>query len=77
MPRIAENHPMKTLTDVLPDVDQLSEEDQAGLAAHLLANLRGAPLGPDDRELSRREAEIDAGTAEFISFDELRRAVGR
>ena len=77
VPNVAENHPMKTLTDVLPDVDQLSEEDQAGLAAHLLANLRGAPLGPDDKELARREAEIDAGTAEFITFDELRKAVGR
>jgi len=68
---------MKTLTDVLPDADQLSEEDQAGLAAHLLANLRRAPLGPDDKELARREAEIDAGKAEFITFDELRKAVGR
>jgi len=45
---------MKTLTEVLPDVDQLSEEEQAGLPAHLLANLRGAPLGPDDKELARR-----------------------
>jgi hypothetical protein len=68
---------MKTLTDLFPDVDQLSEEDQAGLAAHLLANLRGAPLGPDDEELARREAEIDAGTAEFLTHDELRKAVGR
>jgi hypothetical protein len=68
---------MKTLTDLLPDVDQLSEEDQAGLAARLLANLRGAPLGPDDEELARREAEIDAGTAEFLTHDELRKAVGR
>jgi hypothetical protein len=68
---------MKTLTDLLPDVDQLSEEDQAGLAAHLLANLRAAPLGPDDEELARREAEIDAGTAEFLTHDELRKAVGR
>jgi hypothetical protein len=68
---------MKTLTDLLPDVDQLSEEDQAGLAAHLLANLRGAPLGPDDEELARRESEIDAGTAEFLTHDELRKAVGR
>ena len=68
---------MKTLTDLVPDVDQLSEEDQAGLAAHLLANLRGAPLGPDDEELARREAEIDAGTAEFLTHDELRKAVGR
>ena len=68
---------MKTLTDLLPDVDQLSEEDHAGLAAHILAYLRGAPLGPDDEELTRREAEIDAGTAEFLTYDELRKAVGR
>lgn len=77
VPSIAETSIMKTLTEVLPDVDQLSEEEQAGLVAHLLANLRGAPLGPDDKELARREAEIDAGTAELITFDELRKAVGR
>ena len=68
---------MKTLIDVLPDVDQLCEEDRAGLAAHLLANLRGAPSGPDDAELARRDAEIDAGTAEFLTHDQLRKAVGR
>ncbi|MFC7335808.1 addiction module protein [Haloferula chungangensis] len=68
---------MKTLTEMLPDVDQLSEEDQAGLIAHLLSKLRGAPLGPDNEELARREAEVDAGTAEFISFDQLRKSVGR
>lgn len=68
---------MKTLTDVLPDVAQLSEEDQADLAAHILANLRHSPLGPDDEEVARREAEIDAGTAELMTFDELRKAVGR
>ena len=68
---------MKTLTDVLPVVDQLSEEDQAGLAVHLLANLRSAPQGPDDEEVARREAEIDAGTAELITHDELCKAVGR
>lgn len=68
---------MKTLADVLPEVDRLSEEEQSGLVAHILANLRGAPLGPDDDEVAGREAEIDAGTAEFMTFDELRNAVGR
>ena len=77
MVSFVEATPMKTLSDVLSDVNQLSEEDQAGLAAHLLANLRGAPLGPDDEELARREAETDADTAEFITHDELPRAVGR
>ena len=68
---------MKTLTELLPEIHQLSDEDQAGLAAHILAKLRGTPLGPDDQELARREAELDAGTAELISFDELRKALGR
>lgn len=68
---------MKTLTEVIRDVDQLSDEDQAGLATHLLAQLKGAPLGPDDAELERREAEIDAGAAEMLTHEELRKAVGR
>ncbi|GAB5559845.1 MAG: hypothetical protein SynsKO_14920 [Synoicihabitans sp.] len=68
---------MKTLSDVLPEVDRLSQEDQAGLVAHILANLQESPLGPSDEEVARRETEIDAGKAEFISFDELRKAVGR
>jgi len=68
---------MKTLTEVIRDADQLSDEDQAGLATHLLAHLRGAPMGPDDGELERREAEIDAGTAELLTHEELRKAVGR
>ena len=76
-PRIAQITFMKTLAEMLPVVDQLSQEDQAGLAAHLLANLRTAPLGPDDKELSRREAEIDSDSAEFITFDDLRKAIGR
>jgi hypothetical protein len=74
---IADGQHMVKLADILPKVNQLSDEDQAGLAAHLLAKLRGAPLGPDDAELTRRDAEIDAGTAELITFDELRKAVGR
>lgn len=68
---------MKTLTELLPEVNQLSAEDQAGLAAHLLARLRGAPMGPGDHEVQRRESELDAGTAELITFEELRKAVGR
>lgn len=68
---------MKSLLEVIHDADQLSAEEQAGLATHLLSQMKGAPLGPDSEELARREAEIDAGTAEFITHDELRRAVGR
>ena len=68
---------MKTLNEMIHDADQLSDEDQAGLATHLLASLNGSPLGPDDRELARREAEIDAGTAKLLTEEELRKAIGR
>ena len=68
---------MKTLNEVIHDADQLSDEEQAGLATHLLSSLKGSPLGPNDKELARREAEIDAGTAKFLTEEELRKAVGR
>jgi hypothetical protein len=54
---------MKTLLGGIEVADQLSSEDQAGLAAHLLAGIRACPLGPDDLELERREAEMDSDTA--------------
>ena len=68
---------MKTLLEVMRDADQLSDEEQAGLATHLLSQMKGVPLGPDDDEVARREAEIDAGTAKLISHDELREVIGR
>lgn len=73
----ADNQIMKTLTEVIHEVDQLSTEDQEGLATHLLAALKGAPLGPDNAELAKREAEIDAGTAELLTHEQLCKAVGR
>ncbi len=68
---------MKTLVEVMQVADQLSSEDQAGLAAHLLAGIRACPLGPDDVELERREAEMDNGSAKLLTHEQLRQAVGR
>lgn len=68
---------MKTLTEVIKDADELSSEDQAGLATHILANLEGTPAGPDDAELARRNEEIDNGTATMLTHEQLRKAVGR
>jgi putative addiction module component (TIGR02574 family) len=55
----------------------LSENERAELAHALVLSL-DAPSDPDaadawDREILRRLAQIDAGTAEFIDRDELRR----
>ena len=68
---------MKTLHEVIQEANQLSDEDQAGLTTHLLSRQKDAPLGPDDDEVARRDAEIDAGTAKLLTHEELCRAVGR
>ncbi len=68
---------MKTLTEVIQEADQLSQEDQAGLTTHLLSMQRGAPLGPDNDEIARRDAEIDSDTAQLLTHEQLRKAVGR
>lgn len=68
---------MKTLVEAIQVADQLSSEDQAGLAAHLLAGMHACPLGPDDAELERREAEIITGSATLLTHEQLRQALGR
>ena len=68
---------MKTLAEAIQVADQLSSEDQAGLAAHLLAGIRPCPFGPDDVELERREAEMDSDSASLMTHEQLRRALGR
>ena len=62
---------MKNLIKLKKEADQLSEEDRAGLAAHLLSTLPAAPQGADDDEADRRDAEMDAGSVEPISDSNL------
>lgn len=57
--------------------DELSLEDRAGLATHLLEGFDAAPLGPDDEEVDRRDREIDAGEVRLLSHAEFVRDVGR
>lgn len=56
---------------MIHDADQLTDGEQAALAAHLLSSLKRSPLGTDDTEVALRETEIDAGTAKLITHDEL------
>lgn len=55
----------------------LSESERAELAHALVSSLDGAPDADAndfwDREIVRRLAEIDAGTANLIDRDEFRR----
>ncbi|MFT6793682.1 MAG: hypothetical protein ACJAR1_001680 [Rubritalea sp.] len=68
---------MKTLYEVIQEADQLSTEDQDGLTTHLLSRQKSAPLGPDASEEARRDSEIDAGTAQLLTHEQLCKAVGR
>jgi putative addiction module component (TIGR02574 family) len=67
----------RSIDDILSEAMQLSAEDRASVARELLASLWPEPA--DDKaweaEIQRREREIDAGTVDLISaedvFDEL------
>ena len=68
---------MVTLIEIQRHADQLSEEDRLGLAAHLLASDRGAPLGPDDTEIDRRDQEMDSGAVIPLTHSEFLRQVSQ
>ncbi|OYV06931.1 MAG: hypothetical protein CFE26_03655 [Verrucomicrobiales bacterium VVV1] len=68
---------MVRLADVQKQAKELSEEDRKGLVAFLLHEMSGLPSGPDDEEVERREAEMDAGAVTPISHDEFLAQVGR
>ncbi len=66
-----------TLEKLRSEVLRLSESERAELAHKLVKSL-DAPIDADsadpwDREILRRLAQIDAGTARLIDRDELRR----
>lgn len=66
-----------TLEKLRSEVPGLSEPERAELAHELVKSL-DLPVDPDaaeawDREIVRRLAEIDAGTARLVDRDELRR----
>ncbi len=68
---------MATLIEIQREADLLSEEERAGLAAHLLATISSAPLGPNDEEADQRDMEMDSGLVQPISHEEFIRQVGR
>jgi hypothetical protein len=68
---------MATLFEVKKAADELNSEDRAGLIAHLLATLPSPPLGPDVREMDRREEELDSGRITALTHEEFLSAVGR
>ncbi len=68
---------MPTLVDVQRQADTLSSEEREGLIAYLVHPLPGAPLGPDNEELGRREADLDSGEVQPLTHEEFLKEVGR
>jgi len=66
----------RNLNEVLKDAVQLPERDRAALAGLLIETLD--PVSEPDveaawsEEIERRLAEVDAGTVELISWEEVR-----
>ncbi|MBA3396018.1 MAG: addiction module protein [Deltaproteobacteria bacterium] len=62
--------------DMLTEILRLPAEERARLARELLRSLDGEPdpgaSAAWDAEIERRGAEVDAGTAETMTFDEYR-----
>ncbi|HRQ89120.1 MAG TPA: hypothetical protein PLA50_09995 [Bacteroidia bacterium] len=68
---------MTNLIDVRLAADGLTEEERAGLAAHLLASLPSAPAGADDDEADSRDREMDEGAVATLSYEQFLDQVGR
>jgi len=68
---------MVQLADIQRQTEGLSQEDREGLVAYLLHGLSGMPLGPDDAEVGRREAEMDTGAVKPLNHAEFVSQVGR
>ncbi len=68
---------MVTLSELQKHADELSSDEREGLISYLLEQLPGAPLGPNDAEVDRRDKEMDSGSVVGLSHDEFRAQVGR
>ncbi len=68
---------MAQLIDIQRQTEKLSQEDRESLVAYLLHGFSGMPMGPDDAEVDRREAELDSGSVMSISHAEFLSQVGR
>jgi hypothetical protein len=68
---------MVQLVDIQKQAKELSEEDREGLVAFLLHGFNGAPSGPDDEEVGRRDSDMDSGVVKPISHNEFLAQVGR
>jgi putative addiction module component (TIGR02574 family) len=73
------NHPMATIAEIEKLAQDLSENERAVLAAHLLGSLPPVLQDDDDgiAEALRRDAELEANSAAGVSLEELDQQIQR
>lgn len=66
----------KTFAEIWQEAAELTEEERASLAGLLLQSLEGEPDSEVElawaAEIRKRVAELDAGTAKTVPWDEVR-----
>ncbi len=67
---------MNKVLEVQDQTATLSFEEKEGLLAYLVNDVSPV-IGADDDEVLRREAEMDSGKVQPISYDEFLAQVGR
>ena len=68
---------MSNLLDIQQQAGRLSEEERAGLTAHLLSSVSRTFLGVEDDEIDRRDRDLDSGHVVPISHEDFIRQVGQ
>lgn len=68
---------MSNLAEIQEQAAGLSSEERKSLLAYLIHSLPGAPLGPDDDEVKRREEEMESGAVKGLTHEQFLKEVGR
>tara|TARA_R110002096_G_scaffold29509_11_gene89002 strand:- start:5280 stop:5486 length:207 start_codon:yes stop_codon:yes gene_type:complete len=66
---------MATLLEIQKDTEGLSIEEKSGLITHLLSSLPSPQLDSRDEEANQRDLEMDSGTIDLVSHEELVKSV--
>lgn len=63
--------------EILDEARKLSQEDRATLLSALIDDLGRPDYDVSDEEVAERVRQMESGEVEGITFDELKRSLGR
>ncbi|MEO0413531.1 MAG: hypothetical protein AAF226_01110 [Verrucomicrobiota bacterium] len=66
-----------TLTEIKTEAEALDDKEKGILAENLLSSMAPPPYWVSDEEVLERARQLETGEVQGISFEELKRRVGR